>query len=170
MTKKTRVNIPIPSNIKKEIKFRFELGENLKHLAFEYKVNYKTLKNLSSSEKWVKGSKKGLYSVLSFLNETEEDTKSREQSDKYLKYTTLHLQSYAYDLSKNKQEPTNKNQEEAFLSRVKAVVELEKLAKGVFMKRDGKEELEFRKAYMEYEDLLERYEEKEGEERTYHVK
>lgn len=169
MSKKTNIYVPIPSNTKKEIRLRYELGEPLKHLCFEYKVNYRTMKNYSSSEGWVKGSKKGLYTVLNFLHETEEDIKNREQSDKYLKFTTLHLQAHLFDLSKNKQEPKNKNQEEALFNRIKSAVELDKLSKSVFKKRDNLEELEFRKAFMEYEKLVEDFEDESEKDKDIHV-
>lgn len=46
---------PIPKKIKMEIRTRFEVGENLLDLAIEYKVNFYTLKNCASKEKWEKG-------------------------------------------------------------------------------------------------------------------
>lgn len=41
--------------IRNEIRKRYEAGEDLISLAIEYKVNYGTLKNISSKEKWEKG-------------------------------------------------------------------------------------------------------------------
>lgn len=41
--------------IRSEIRKRYEAGEDLISLSIEYKVNYGTLKNISSKEKWEKG-------------------------------------------------------------------------------------------------------------------
>lgn len=54
-TVKKKLYNPIPKKLKIEIQTRYEVGENLLDLAIEYKVNFYTLKNCASNEKWEKG-------------------------------------------------------------------------------------------------------------------
>ena len=50
MNKKTTT-----TELKKEIRKRYEIGEDLITLALKYKINYGTLRNIASREKWEKG-------------------------------------------------------------------------------------------------------------------
>lgn len=45
----------IEPKLKMEIKLRYEVGENLLDIANELKINYYTLKNCASAERWQKG-------------------------------------------------------------------------------------------------------------------
>lgn len=59
----------VQASIKREIRYRFELGEDLLSLADEYKLNYGTLKNCSYKEEW----EKGIQSDILYLEEAEEN-------------------------------------------------------------------------------------------------
>ena len=69
----------IRNDLKKEIRRKFECGEDLIDLAIEYKLNYGTLRNLASKEQW----KKNILTELVHLKEIEaqvdEIVKQREK-------------------------------------------------------------------------------------------
>ena len=55
MTKGIDMKKKIRNDLKKEIRRKFECGEDLIELAIEYKLNHGTLRNLSAKEGWEKG-------------------------------------------------------------------------------------------------------------------
>lgn len=59
----------VQASIKREIRYRYELGEDLLSLADEFKLNYGTLKNCSYKENW----EKGIQSDILYLEEAEEN-------------------------------------------------------------------------------------------------
>ena len=61
----------ISTEVRNDIKKRFEFGENLLDLAMEYNLNYGTLKNYASKKKWEKNKRAELVYAMNFLMETE---------------------------------------------------------------------------------------------------
>lgn len=88
-TKKGLYN-PIPKKLKIEIQTRFEVGENLLDLAVEYKINFYTLKNCASSEKWEKGKLKQI--VFQELKEVIADDIKKDKVIHQREYTYLQRQ------------------------------------------------------------------------------
>ena len=79
ITKAMNMKKKIRNDLKKEIRRKFECGEDLIDLAIEYKLNYGTLRNLASKEQW----KKNILTELVHLKEIEaqvdEIVKQREK-------------------------------------------------------------------------------------------
>lgn len=79
ITKGMNMKKKIRNDLKKEIRRKFECGEDLIDLAIEYKLNYGTLRNLASKEQW----KKNILTELVHLKEIEaqvdEIVKQREK-------------------------------------------------------------------------------------------
>lgn len=72
----------VTAQVKKEIRYRFEIGEDLLSLANEYKLNYGTLRNCSSKEEW----QKGIQSEIVYLEHAEENNdKIKEELGSILK-------------------------------------------------------------------------------------
>lgn len=85
-TKKGLYN-PIPKKMKIEIQTRYEVGENLLDLAVEYKVNFYTLKNCASLEKWEKGKIKQI--VFQELEEVVTEDIKKDKITHQKEYTYL---------------------------------------------------------------------------------
>ncbi|MGL5646356.1 MAG: hypothetical protein ACRDDY_00775, partial [Clostridium sp.] len=78
----------VSTKIKSEIRKRFEYGEDLKELAYEYKLSYGTLRNLSSKEKW----EKGINASILYIKEVEKDIENHITEREEVKghYKNLH--------------------------------------------------------------------------------
>ena len=68
----------ISNEIKKEIKLRYECGESMFDLSYEYKANLGTLRNCASREKWKKGRLKDIIAMREEEYITDEIIKERQ--------------------------------------------------------------------------------------------
>ncbi|WP_330111812.1 hypothetical protein VSU16_03435 [Cetobacterium somerae] len=137
--------------IKNEIRKRFEDGEDLKELAYEYKVSYGTLRNTSSKENW----EKGINAAIRYLKEVEKDIESHiaEREEIVGHYRTLHKSTLAYliELERKKERPTSKAKEEALKNRVSAHRENYQFAKELYSVMTPNEELDYKMKLAKYE-------------------
>lgn len=145
--------IKVSAKIKNEIKKRFEYGEDLKELAYEYRLSYGTLRNLSSKEKW----EKGVNQELLYLKEVEKDIESyiaeREEITKH--YRNIHKSTLTYllDLERKKERPTTKAKEEALKNRITAHRENYEFAKDLYSIMNREEEIDYKIKLAKYEEL-----------------
>ena len=146
MAKKTTT-----TNLKKEIRKRYEYGEGLIDLAIEYKVNYGTLRNLSSKEKW----QKGINTTLLYLQEVQKDIEQHLEEKEEIKghYKNLHKSTLAYliELERKKERPTNKGREDALRTRIATHRDGYKFAKELYSIMNPEEELDYKNKLATYE-------------------
>ncbi|WP_443863829.1 hypothetical protein [Fusobacterium ulcerans] len=166
MNKKTTT-----TELKKEIRKRYEIGEDLITLALKYKINYGTLRNIASREKWEKGKIKDLVRMKELLEAADEEIKEREKVKKDYKIITEDLRSYALDKATGDKvldgedytSPVIKSKEEAFLKRVSAIGALFDIEKQLYSIYTDKELVELKQEVLKYEKLREEMEkEKNG--------
>lgn len=155
----------VSNTIKKEIRKRFEAGEDLKELAYEFRLSYGTLRNLSSKEKW----QKGISSTLLYLQEVNNDISNyiSEREEIVGHYKNLHKSTLAYliELERCKERPTNKAREEALKNRIIATRENYQFAKELYSIMNPDEEADYKIKLIKYEaykkELLDEDNEKE---------
>lgn len=164
MSKKTKNKSPtkvrynkISTELKKEIKKRYEYGENLTDLSIEYNVNFFSLKNFASIKGWNKGSRAEMIEAQEILLETKEQAKERKVVKDGLKNVVKSNLNYLLTLEKNKLRPENKSKEEALKHRISATKTLYDVAKDIFGIRTPKDELELRETELRYRKLAEQY-------------
>lgn len=137
--------------VKKEIRKRFEAGEDLKELAYEFRVSYGTLRNLSSKEKW----QKGINSTLLYLQEVQNDIEHHLEEKEEIKghYKNLHKSTLAYliELERKKERPTSKAREEALKNRITAHRENYEFAKELYSIMNQHEEIDYKIKLAKYE-------------------
>lgn len=141
----------VSNAIKKEIRKRFEYGEDLKELAYEYKLSYGTLRNLSSKEKW----EKGINASILYIKEVEKDIESHiaEREEIVNHYRNLHKATLAYqiELERKKQRPTNKDAETALKTRISSHRENYQFAKELYSIMSPQEEIDYKLRLARYE-------------------
>lgn len=152
-TKKKKV---VPS-LKNIIRKRYETGEDLIGLALEYKINYGTLRNISSKEKWEKGKAITLARIKEVFESAEEVRKKKEEIKKDYEEIISDLRAFA----KNTNNPKAKDKEEAFYKRAMAIETLYKMDKELHAIYSEKELLELQKERVKYEELKKRLEEED---------
>lgn len=166
MNKKTTT-----SELKKEIRKRYEIGEDLIALALKYKINYGTLRNIASREKWEKGKIKDLVRMKELLEAADEEIKEREKVKKDYKIITEDLRNYALDKATGDKvlngedytSPVIKSKEEAFLKRVSAIGALFDIEKQLYSIHTDKELMELKQEVLKYEKLREEMEKEKKE-------
>ena len=164
MAKKTTT-----TNLKKEIRKRYEYGEGLIDLAIEFKVNYGTLRNLASHEKWEKGIVRDIVRAKEIFEAADKTLKEREAIKEEYKLLTKDLRNYAIDKATGRKvlsgdkytSPVSKSIEEAFLKRVTAIDVLYKLDKDLHSIYSDKELLEMKQETAKYEKLKKELDEKQ---------
>lgn len=141
----------VSKGILNEIRKRYEYGESLKELAYEYRVNYGTLKNYSSKEKW----QKGIIAGVIYLKEVEEDIERYLEQVQQLKnaYKGIHKSnlSHLISLEKNGHTPRDMKIEIALKTRIEAIAKSYEFAKELYGIRNQDEEIEYKKKMAEYE-------------------
>lgn len=147
----------IRNDLKKEIRRKFECGEDLIELAIEYKINYGTLRNISSREGWEKGKILNLVRVKESLEVSEKIVSKRAEIVKQYKQVTEDLREYAVCADN----PEIKAKEEAFLKRVMAIDTLYKLDKELYSIHSDSELVELKREQLKYEKLKRELEEKQ---------
>ena len=141
----------VSNTIKKEIRKRFEAGEDLKELAYEFRLSYGTLRNLSSKEKW----QKGINSTLLYLQEVQNDIEQHLEEKEEIKghYKNLHKSTLAYliELERKKERPTNKGREDALRTRIATHRDGYQFAKELYSIMNPEEELDYKIKLARYE-------------------
>ncbi|MGL5427130.1 MAG: hypothetical protein ACRDAS_04370 [Cetobacterium sp.] len=141
----------VSNAIKKEIRKRFEAGEDLKELAYEFRLSYGTLRNLSSKEKW----QKGINSTLLYLQEVKNDIEQHLEEKEEIKghYKNLHKSTLAYliELERKKERPTNKGREDALRTRIATHRDGYRFAKELYSIMNPEEELDYKIKLARYE-------------------
>lgn len=147
----------VSNTIKKEIRKRFEAGEDLKELAYEFRLSYGTLRNLSSKEKW----QKGINSTLLYLQEVQNDIEHHLEEKEEIKghYKNLHKSTLAYliELERKKERPTNKGREDALRTRIATHRDGYQFAKELYSIMNPEEELDYKiklARYQAYKDEI----------------
>lgn len=79
------------TDLKNLIRQKFEAGQDLIDLAIEYKINYGTLRNLSSKENWQKGILKDIIYIKETEKLTKEIAKKRENKRKEYRERTQEI-------------------------------------------------------------------------------
>ena len=79
------------TDLKNLIRQKFEAGQDLIDLAIEYKINYGTLRNLSSKENWQKGMLKDIVYIKETEKLTKEIAKKRENKRKEYRERTQEI-------------------------------------------------------------------------------
>ena len=153
ITKKNKIAPSLKSIIHK----RFESGEDLLELAIEYKINYGTLRNISSKEKWEKGKALTVARIKETFEVADDILKKREQVKKDYINITDSLREYAL----SKDDPDIKTEEEAFYRRATAIDTLYKMDKELHSIYTDKELLELQIERLKYESLKKKLEEEE---------
>lgn len=141
----------VSNAIKKEIRKKFEAGEDLKELAYEFRLSYGTLRNLSSKEKW----QKGINSTLLYLQEVKNDIEQHLEEKEEIKghYKNLHKSTLAYliELERKKERPTNKGREDALRTRIATHRDGYRFAKELYSIMNPEEELDYKIKLARYE-------------------
>lgn len=142
--------IKVQASILREIRKRYEFGESLKELAYEYRVNYGTLKNYASKEKWKKGSLKGAIYLQESTKEVEE--LKNKFAELLNTYRSLHISSLNHLINLEKtQKPVNDKQERAVQIRIQSLKESFLFAKDLYGVRTPEQELDYKRKKAEYE-------------------
>lgn len=143
--------IKVSKVILNEIRKRYEFGESLKELAYEYRVNYGTLKNYSSKERW----QKGIIAGAVYLKEVEEDIEKYQKEIKQIKdtYKKIHKSnlSHLVNLEKNGYTPKDMKMEIALKTRTETIAKSYEIAKELYGIMNQVEEVEYKKKIAEYE-------------------
>ena len=121
MAKRKRTEI----DLRKKIRREYELGEDLLALSIKYKVNYGTLKNISSKEQWIKNGAVSLARIKELFEDSEKIIKKRNQVKKEYQAMTDSMRK----LIKTAEAPHKKALEEAIKNRAQAIRELYDLDK-----------------------------------------
>lgn len=154
MTKTTTKKKKVVPSLKNIIRKRYESGEDLIELALEYKINYGTLRNISSKEKWEKGKALAVARIKETFEAAEDILKKRNK----IKQEYIKLTENLRKLALNKDEPKIKAQEEALYRRATAIETLYKMDKELHSIYTDKELLELQKEKLKYEVLKKKLE------------
>lgn len=167
MAKKIKRYITVSAATKKEIRGWYELGVDLKILAHEYGVNLGTLTNLASKNGWEKGINAELIhnQALEKVKEKYSAT-SEEQIDMWMTLQIAATKEMYRELLTGGA-ILSKAREEAISLRIKSLTLLRENQKDMFNLRNETEEIEHRRATVQYErdklELERLYETKEKE-------
>ena len=142
----------ISNDKKKEIKKAYEAGMDLVDISCDYMINYGTLRNLSSKEKWSKGKTKALLQNAFIEDDIEKRVELREGV--ISNYRTLHQSnlSYLMELDKSGTKPKVKSHEEALKLRIQATAELYKLGKELYSIETSDEKIDRNLKHIKYEE------------------
>lgn len=143
----------ISTELRNDIKKRFEFGEHLIDLCLEYKVNFNTMKNYASKKGWKKGKTIDIVYAKEMMAETDEVVKKRADIKKLLDNLGMSLLSYMFELEKNKQRPTNKNTEEALKHRLTSATLIKDYMKDIHNFRSPEEQLKLEEMVIKLEQL-----------------
>lgn len=143
----------ISTELRNDIKKRFEFGEHLIDLCLEYKVNFNTMKNYASKKSWKKGKTIDIVYAKEMMAETDEVVKKRADIKKLLDNLGMSLLSYMFELEKNKQRPTNKNIEEALKHRLTSATLIKDYMKDIHNFRSPEEQLKLEEMVINIEKL-----------------
>lgn len=166
-----KLYIKISADDKRNIKKRYEAGEDLLSLSLKYHVNYGTLRNVASKEKWVKGK----LNEIIYLTEIEEDSCKRNEFIKKKKIAIDSLFSHELnrmlsDVSETQTQKVysklNANEEVARNFKIKSIAEIWKAEKQLHGILDKFEELEYQERLAKLEKLKKEIE-KEDEDILY---
>ena len=115
----------ISSSKKNKIKREYEFGNDLIDLAIKYQVNYGTLRNIASKEKWIKSGAISVAKIKELFDAADIIIQRRKQIKSEYKVITEKIRTnlLAEDY------PEKKAPEEALKNRVQAVKELYELDK-----------------------------------------
>ena len=146
----------ISNEIKKEIKIRYECGEPMFNLSYEFKVNLGTLRNCASREKWKKGRLKDI--ILKREEEliTEEIIQERKIQDiihKNLHKAVLNGLNNRIQTGGNGKyiQPGDKKDEEATLLLLKTIINSRDMYAKMYNVRTEVEEVDYKLKLLEFE-------------------
>lgn len=115
----------IPSSKKNKIRKEYEHGHDLLDLAIKYQINYGTLRNIASKEKWIKSGAVTVAKIKELFESADVIVERREQIKKQYQVITQDLRGILQDGDL----PEVKAREEALKNRVQAVKDLYELDK-----------------------------------------
>ncbi len=115
----------IPSSKKNRIRKEYEHGNDLLDLAIKYQINYGTLRNIASKEKWIKSGAIAVAKIKELFEAADVIVERREQIKKEYQVMTQELRA---NLLSNDY-PEKKAREEALKNRVQAIKDLYELDK-----------------------------------------
>lgn len=129
----------IDRDLLNRIRELFEAGYNLYDLAAENFLNYDTLKNISHSEGWEKGSRIEAIRIAEISIDSEKQAKTRHTVKNKYKSMTSKLRTALSDTTKGGL-IEDRDKAEAILKSVQAVGELYKIDKDLHNIMNSKEE------------------------------
>jgi hypothetical protein len=138
-----------PNEVKWEIKKAYELGENLIDLCIRYKVNYSTLRNIASREKWKKGKIRSIVLAKEALDEIKNKIEKRQE----VKRDYIDITDAIRANIKDTKGVLRGIEELSLLNRAKSVEAIYAVDKELHNMLPDKGEIEYKKAYIEYERL-----------------
>ena len=163
------------TELKKILRKKYESGQDLIDLSIEYNINYGTLRNISSKEKW----QKGILKDIIYLKEIEELTtriaKEREEKkEKYRKITNEIMEDLKSLENLDMEMYVTLGEEKKSYAETKATViklrtssmkELYSLDKDLYQILTQSEEQELATRRLKYEELKKKigYKDNEGE-------
>lgn len=115
----------IPSTKKNKIRKEYEHGNDLLDLAIKYQINYGTLRNIASKEKWIKSSAIAIAKIKELFEAADVIVQRKAQIKKEYQVMTQELRE---NLLSNDY-PEKKAREEALKNRVQAIKDLYELDK-----------------------------------------
>ena len=156
MKKSTTKYNKVSNEIKKEIKHRYECGEAMFELSYEYKVNLGTLRNCASKEKWKKGRLKEIISMQEEQKITQTIIEEREKQE--IIHKNLHkailngMNSRIEDGPSGKYiKPKEKKEEEAIHAILKSIATSHELYSKMYRVRTEAEEIDYKLKRLEFE-------------------
>lgn len=155
--------IKISSKEKRDIKKRYEAGEDLLSLAVTFHVNYGTLRNVASKEEW----QKGKLNEIIYLKEVEEDLQKRNvfiKKDKaeitrLINHELERMSSELNQYDKTKQFLSLDGKEEAARNlKIKSIKDIWNIKKELYGVLDKFEEIEYQEKMAKLEIAMRRME------------
>ena len=149
----------IPSTKKNKIRKEYEYGNDLLDLAIKYQVNYGTLRNIASKEKWIKSGAIAAAKIIEVLESAKVIVERKEQIKKEYQSMTQKLRAGLL----TEDYPEKKAREEALKNRVQAIKDLYELDKELHGIWTQPEELKTQVELVKYEMLKKEFlDEQEG--------
>nr|DAF53822.1 MAG TPA: hypothetical protein [Myoviridae sp. ctZ2t4] len=139
----------IPSSKKNRIRKEYEHGNDLLDLAIKYQINYGTLRNIASKEKWIKSGAIAVAKIKELFEAADVIVERRVQIKKEYQVMTQELRENLV----NGDYPEKKSEEEALKNRVQAIKDLYELDKELHGIWSDPEIIKMKVELAKYEEL-----------------
>lgn len=145
----------IDLKLKMEIKLRYEVGEKLRDIANELKINYFTLKNCASAEKWQKGVLQEIVYLKAKRKVIEREEKVKEEHIQDHMYLHRSFVDGLVEDADQGESPTDKTKTEAQKNYMNVLKSSYEFGKDILDIRNAREQIDDSIASLRLEELQE---------------